>query len=145
MCPRSKAFVHSEAVLDFLKDAVSAAPDLPDDDGKPKRKRCAICLIEDSACRATYNSCAHAAYGLLIPACTPKYSFWDASNGRARLLYVPAALMHDSCPVIVCGSVDGHVCTLLGFATQIASTDETHIVPPSPASCRLGRLACSDL
>ena len=37
---RSKAFVHSEAVLDFLKDAVASAPDLPDDDGKPKRKRC---------------------------------------------------------------------------------------------------------
>jgi hypothetical protein len=27
-------------VLDFLKDAVAGAPDLPDDDGKPKRKRC---------------------------------------------------------------------------------------------------------
>ncbi len=39
-CARSKAFVHSEAVLDFLKDAVAGAPDLPDDDGKPKRKRC---------------------------------------------------------------------------------------------------------
>ena len=32
--------MHSEAVLDFLKDAVASAPDLPDDDGKPKRKRC---------------------------------------------------------------------------------------------------------
>lgn len=41
----SKAFVNSEAVLDFLKDAVSAAPDLPEDEPepapKPKRKRSA--------------------------------------------------------------------------------------------------------
>ncbi len=41
--------MHSEAVLDFLKDAVAAAPDLPDDDGKPKRKRCACSLREDSS------------------------------------------------------------------------------------------------
>ena len=43
--------MHSEAVLDFLKDAVADAPDLPDDDGKPKRKRCASFLQENASCR----------------------------------------------------------------------------------------------